>query len=206
MGDNKVKCEPCRTINLAKHVRQPKPDMQVYEKCTPTQKIECSRVTELPIHPTCLKVCTKEEYCMLQSGKKYALPKKMSVPYAHGKLMYAVKAGILVGAVYFTYTQGVWGDQQDVTECIRRWQEYMRSINTRRPPVYDRCGNVVREENAESFLAPLYSIYKNFITTSFAGVVKVPLIVKCAYLDYLKALERKQADEEKERKLKKQKV
>ncbi|CAG4931106.1 unnamed protein product [Parnassius apollo] len=205
MADNKVKCEPCRTINLAKHVNQLKPDMQIYEKCMPTQKIECSRVTELPIHPTCLKVCTKEEYSMLQSGKKHASP-KMSVPYAHGKLMYAVKAGILVGAVYFTYAQGVWGNQQDVTECVRRWQEYMRSINTRRPPVYDRCGHVVREENTESLLAPFYSIYKNFITTSFAGVVKIPLIVKCAYLDYLKALEKKQADEEKERKLKKQKV
>lgn len=53
------------------------------------------------------------------------------------------QAGILVGSVYFTYSQGVWGDQQDVTECIKRWQEYIRSINTRRPPTFDQCGNVI---------------------------------------------------------------
>lgn len=53
------------------------------------------------------------------------------------------QAGILIGAVYFTYTQGVWGSQQESTECIRRWQEYLRSLNTRRPPNFDRCGNVI---------------------------------------------------------------
>lgn len=53
------------------------------------------------------------------------------------------QAGILVGAVYFTYSQGVWGDQQDVTECLRRWAEYIRSINTRRPPTFDQCGKVI---------------------------------------------------------------
>lgn len=53
------------------------------------------------------------------------------------------QAGILVGSVYFTCSQGVWGNQQDVTECLKRWQEYARSINTRRPPTFDHCGKVV---------------------------------------------------------------
>ncbi|CAH2045941.1 unnamed protein product, partial [Iphiclides podalirius] len=128
----------------------------------------------------------------------------MSTPYAHGKLMYAVKAGILVGTAYFTYAQGVWGDQNDVTECIRRWQEYIRSINTRKPPIFDQCGNVIKKENNESLLAPVYSIYKSCVTTCFSGVAKMPLVIKCAYIDYLKALERKRAEEEKERKLKKE--
>lgn len=60
------------------------------------------------------------------------------------RFVYAPRqAGIIVGSLYFTYTQGVWGDQRQVTECIRRWQEYYRSINTRRPPVFDKCGNVI---------------------------------------------------------------
>ncbi|XP_050354443.1 uncharacterized protein LOC126776185 [Nymphalis io] len=200
LSPDRIRCEACRTINLAKHINHPKPDMQIYDKCSPIQKIECSRVTELPLHPTCIKVCTKEEYNLRKSGKKPVLPK---MPYAHGKLMYAVKAGILVGAVYFTHTQGIWGDQQDVTECIRRWQEYIRSINTRRPPTFDQCGNVIRKECSESLLAPLYAMYKSFVTTCFSGVVKVPLIIKCAYIDYLKALERRQAELDKERKIKK---
>ncbi|XP_068619394.1 uncharacterized protein [Battus philenor] len=200
MCDNKVRCEPCRTINLAKQIKQPKPDMQIYDKCAPTQKIECSRVTELPIQPTCLKICRKEDLEVKKPGTK-KMPK---VPYAHGKLMYAVKAGILVGAVYFTHSQGVWGGQKDVTECVHRWQEYMRSINTRKPPVFDKCGNVVRKESCESLVAPLYSLYKSLVTTCFSGIVKVPMIIKCAYIDYLKALERKEAEEVKERKLKKE--
>lgn len=53
------------------------------------------------------------------------------------------QAGILAGALYWTVRQGVWGDQQDVTETVRRWQEYIRSINTRRPPTFDKCGNVI---------------------------------------------------------------
>lgn len=53
------------------------------------------------------------------------------------------QAGILAGSLYWTVRQGVWGDQQDVTETMRRWQEYIRSINTRRPPTFDKCGNVV---------------------------------------------------------------
>ncbi|KPJ10061.1 hypothetical protein RR48_05696 [Papilio machaon] len=199
MCDNKERCEPCRTINLAKHINQPKPDMQIYDKCTPPRKIECGRVTELPIHPTCINICTKE--LQLKSAKK--LP-KVTAPYAHGKLMYLVKAGILVGTAYFTYSQGVWGDQNDSTECIRRWQEYMRSINTRKPPLFDKCGRVVKKENNESLLAPLYSFYKSFVTTCFSGIVKIPVHVKCAYLDYLKALERKEAEEAKERKLRKE--
>ncbi|CAH2094312.1 unnamed protein product [Euphydryas editha] len=201
LNPDRIRCEACRTINLAKHINHPKPDMQMYDKCSPTQKVECARVTELPLHPTCIKVCTKEEYNFKKSGKKVALPKMP--PYGHGKLMYAVKAGILVGAVYFTYTQGVWGDQQDVTECIRRWQEYIRSINTRRPPTFDQCGHVIKKESTESLVAPLYTMYKNFVTTCFSGVVKFPLIIKCAYIDYIKALERRQAELDKERKIKK---
>ncbi|CAH0728112.1 unnamed protein product, partial [Brenthis ino] len=60
-----------------------------------------------------------------------------------------------------------------------------------------------RKESSESLLAPLYAMYKGFVTTCFAGVVKVPLIVKCAYIDYLKALEVRQAELDKERKIKK---
>lgn len=37
----------------------------------------------------------------------------------------------------------------------------------------------------------------------FKGVVKFPLIIKCAYIDYIKALERRQAELDKERKIKK---
>ncbi|KAG6463158.1 hypothetical protein O3G_MSEX013708 [Manduca sexta] len=140
LDPNRVRCDVCRTINLAKHVKHPKPDMQIYEKCRPVEKVPCTRVTELPLNPTCIKVCTKEEY-KLKKGGKTVVPR---MPYyAHGKLLYAVKAGLLVGSVYFTYTQGVWGDQQDVTECLKRWQEYIRSINTRRPPTFDQCGNVI---------------------------------------------------------------
>ncbi|XP_072929525.1 uncharacterized protein [Epargyreus clarus] len=202
LSPDRIRCEACRTINLAKHIKQPKPDMQIYDKCSPTQRVECARVTELPLHPTCIKVCSKEEYKLKKSGKRLTMP-KMTLPYGHGRLMYAVKAGILVGAVYFTYTQGVWGDQQDVTECIRRWQEYLRSINTRRPPVFDQCGNIVRRETTDTFLAPIYSMYKTAVTTCFAGVVKVPLIIKCAYFDYLEALRKKQAEDDLERKIRK---
>ncbi|KAJ0173801.1 hypothetical protein K1T71_010950 [Dendrolimus kikuchii] len=198
-NQDRVKCDVCRTINLAKHVKQPKPDMQMYEKCSPVEKMPCSRVTELPLNPTCIKVCTREEYKMKRS--KPIVPR---LPYyAHGKLMYVVKAGILVGSVYFTYTQGVWGDQQDVTECIRRWQEYVRSINTRRPPTFDQCGNVIRKDSTESILAPMYALYKGVVTTCCAGVVKVPLLIKCAYVDYLKALAKKREEEDKERKIRK---
>ncbi|KAM3958096.1 uncharacterized protein ACR2FA_007890 [Aphomia sociella] len=199
---DRIRCEACRTINLAKHVKHPKPDMQIYEKCSPAETLDCARVTELPLNPTCIKVCSKEEYQLRKSGKKLTMP-KMPLPYEHGKLMYAVKAGILVGAVYFTYTQGVWGGQQDVTECIRRWQEYIRSINTRRPPIFDKCGNVIRKENSESVLAPFYSMYKEVVTTCFAGVVKVPLLIKCAYIDYLKALAKKEEEANRERKIRK---
>ncbi|XP_038206962.1 uncharacterized protein LOC119828782 [Zerene cesonia] len=202
LNPDRIRCEPCRTINLAKHVKQPKTDMQIYEKCSPTQKFDCPRVTELPLHPTCIKVCTREEYEARKCGRTLELP-KIGPVYAHGKLMYAVKAGILVSAVYFTYTQGIWGNQQDVTECIRRWQEYIRSINTRRPPTFDHCGNVIRKESSESILAPLYSMYKSLVTTCFSGVVKVPLLIKCAYLDYLKALEKMKDDEARERKIRK---
>ncbi|OWR46979.1 uncharacterized protein LOC116773337 [Danaus plexippus] len=204
LSQDRIRCEACRTINLAKNVNQPKPDMQIYEKCSPTQKI-CSRVPELPIHPTCIKVCSKEEYKLRKSGKKLTLPVK-TVPCPHGKLMYAVKAGILVGAVYFTYTQGVWGDQRDVTECIRRWQEYIRSINTRRPPVFDQCGNVIKKESSESIIAPMYLIYKRIVTTCFEGIVKFPMILKCAYIDYIKALERRQAELDQERKIRKRSI
>ncbi|XP_028165925.1 uncharacterized protein LOC135080751 [Ostrinia nubilalis] len=199
---DRIRCEACRTINLAKQIRQQKPDMQIYDKCTPAAKIDCSRIPEMAINPTCIKVCTREEYKLRKSGKKLTMP-KMPLPYGHGKLMYAVKAGLLVGAVYFTYTQGVWGDQQDVTECIRRWQEYLRSINTRRPPTFDQRGCVVKKDNNESLLAPLYMLYKDIVTSCFSGVVKVPLLVKCAYVDYLKALERKEAEAALERKIKK---
>ncbi|KAL0819893.1 hypothetical protein ABMA28_007905 [Loxostege sticticalis] len=199
---DRIRCEACRTINLAKHIRHQKPDMQIYDKCTPAQKIDCSGIPELALNPTCIKVCTREEYNLRKSGKKLTMP-KMPLPYGHGKIMYAVKAGILVGAVYFTYTQGIWGDQQDVTECIRRWQEYLRSINTRRPPTFDARGCVIKKDNNESLLAPVYMIYKEIVTSCFSGVVKVPLLIKCAYVDYLKALERKEAEAALERKIKK---
>ncbi|XP_075982759.1 uncharacterized protein LOC142980997 [Anticarsia gemmatalis] len=197
----RASCDVCRTINLAKHVNAPKPDMQQYDKCVPVNKFPCPRVTELPLNPTCIKVCSKEEYKIRKSGSKPLAPK---MPYyVHGKLMYAVKAGILIGSVYFTYTQGVWGDQRDVTECLKRWSEYIRSLNTRRPPAFDHCGKVIKKESVESLIAPLYALYKNFVTTCFSGVVKVPVLVKCAYFDYLKALERKHQEEVKERRIRK---
>ncbi|XP_047994776.1 uncharacterized protein LOC125232966 isoform X2 [Leguminivora glycinivorella] len=133
------------------------------------------------------------------------LPSEMCpVPYGHGKLMYAVKAGLLAGAVYFTYTQGVWGDQRDVNEAIARWQEYIRSMNTRRPPIFDKCGHVIKKDNPESVIAPAYALYKHFVTLCFSGIVKLPQILKCQYLDYLKAIEKKKLDEIRERKLRKQ--
>ncbi|XP_060805305.1 uncharacterized protein LOC106129496 [Amyelois transitella] len=202
LKQDRIRCEACRTINLAKHVKHPKPDMQIYEKCTP-EKI-CVPVQEVPLNPTCIKVCDKEEFKLRKSGKakKIAMP-KMPLPYAHGKLMYAVKAGILVGAVYFTYTQGVWGDQQDVSECLRRWSEYIRSINTRRPPSFDLCGNVIKKESTESILAPIYLMYKEVVTTCFSGVVKVPLLFKCAYVAYLDAMKKKEEQANIERKIRK---
>ncbi|XP_053613908.1 uncharacterized protein LOC128677230 [Plodia interpunctella] len=197
---DRIRCEACRTINLAKHAQHPKVDMQIAEKCVPGKV--CLPVTELPLNPTCIKVCDREEYLLRHSGKPLTVPKP-PIPYAHGKLMYGVKAGILVGAVYFTYTQGIWGDQQDVTECLRRWSEYVRSINTRRPPSFDLCGNVIKKENPESIFAPIYMMYKEVITTCFEGVVKVPLLVKCAYVDYLEAMKKKYEQEVLERKIRK---
>lgn len=41
---DRVRCEPCRTINLAKAGSHPKPDMQMYDKCSPTQRMDCPRV------------------------------------------------------------------------------------------------------------------------------------------------------------------
>ncbi|KOB66766.1 Uncharacterized protein OBRU01_20776, partial [Operophtera brumata] len=60
-----------------------------------------------------------------------------------------------------------------------------------------------KKEGTESPVAPLYAIYKNCVTTCFSGVVKVPLLIKCAYFDYLKALEKKQAQDDLERKIRK---
>ncbi|CAB3246347.1 unnamed protein product [Arctia plantaginis] len=198
---NRVSCDVCRTINLAKHVKQPKPEMHIYDKCTPVQKFVCPTVTELPLKPTCIKICTKEEYKIRKTGHK---PLQYKPPYyGHGKCMYAVKAGILAGSIYFTYTQGIWGDQREVTECLRRWSEYIRSLNTRRPPTFDHCGNVIKKDSVDSLLAPVYNLYKSFVTTCFSGVVKVPLLIKCAYLEYLKELERKHADAVKERQIRK---
>ncbi|KOB72629.1 Interleukin-12 receptor subunit beta-2 [Operophtera brumata] len=131
LNTGRVRCDVCRTINLAKHVK-PNPDMQMYDKCSPPVKVDCGRVTQLPLNPTCIRVCTKEEYNLKKGGKKIA--------------------GILVGAVYFTYSQGVWGEQRDVTECIRRWQEYVRSINTRRPPTFDSCGKVIVFRDLKSYI------------------------------------------------------
>lgn len=34
----RVRCDVCRTINLAKHLKRPKPDMQMYEKCAPRER------------------------------------------------------------------------------------------------------------------------------------------------------------------------
>lgn len=45
-------------------------------------------ILELPLAPTCIKVCNREEFKLSKSGKKPAIPK---VPYGHGKMMYAVK-------------------------------------------------------------------------------------------------------------------
>ncbi|KAJ8713840.1 hypothetical protein PYW08_007460 [Mythimna loreyi] len=200
LKQERIRCDVCRTINLAKHLKRTKPDMQIYEKCTPSEKF-CPASPHHPLTPTCIKVCSKEEYKIRKGGKTVALP---SIPhYVHGKLMYAIKAGIIVGSIYFTYTQGVWGDQRDVTECVRRWQEYVRSINTRRPPVFDQCGNVIRKDTVENVMGPVYTMYKSAVTTCFAGVVKVPILIKCAYFDYLKALEKKKDDYEKEKKIKK---
>ncbi|XP_063539291.1 uncharacterized protein LOC134748437 [Cydia strobilella] len=200
---DRIRCEACRTINLATDKYNPKPSMELYNKCTPVRKPDCGgRFTELPLNPTCIRVCPRHEVLARMKGE---LPPKMCpVPYGHGKLMYAVKAGLLVGAVYFTYTQGVWGDQRDVTEAIARWQEYIRSMNTRRPPVFDKCGLVIKKENPESIIAPAYALYKHFVTLCFAGIVKLPQILKCQYLEYLKAIHKKKLDEIRERKLRKQ--
>lgn len=35
---DRLKCDVCRTINLAKHLKHPKPNMQMYEKCPQTEK------------------------------------------------------------------------------------------------------------------------------------------------------------------------
>ncbi|XP_047513222.1 uncharacterized protein LOC125055051 isoform X2 [Pieris napi] len=150
LDPNRLRCEPCRTINLAKHIKQPKPNMQVYEKCSPMHKFDCPRVTELPLHPTCIKVCTKEEYEARTCPGKVQVP-KIGPVYAHGKLMYALK----------------------------------------------------RKESTESLLAPAYAMYKSIVTTCFSGVVKVPLLVKCAYLDYLKAIEKMKDEEARERQIRK---
>ncbi|XP_049878076.1 uncharacterized protein LOC126375221 [Pectinophora gossypiella] len=199
---DRMRCEAARTINMAKYIQQHKPNMQIYEKCVPPPP-PCISLPEMPVNPTCIRVCNKEEYKLRTCPPKISLP---HVPIGHGKLMYAVKAGLLVGAVYFTYSQGVWGDQQDVTECARRWQEYMRSFNTRRPPNFDKCGKVIVKETTDSLIAPLYAIYKELVTTIFAGVVKFPTILKCMYTNYLKALEQKDLEEAKERKIRKKSI
>ncbi|CAG9105963.1 unnamed protein product [Plutella xylostella] len=192
MGDNKNKCqpkcpppcEPCRTINLAKPIKMDKPDMGMYEKDCSGIKVQCPQ-PDRPLRPTCIKVCTNEN----EKGK--GVPRPPPPPYyAHGKLMWGVKAGILAGAIYFTYKQGVWGDQREAMECLDRWSEYAKSLNTRRPPQFDKCGNVIKTEGGVSLLQPVYIIYKEIITTCFSGVVKIPMMIKCAYTDYVTALER----------------
>ena len=44
LNPDRVRCDACRTINLAKHVSHPKPDMQMYDKCSPAHKVYCPRV------------------------------------------------------------------------------------------------------------------------------------------------------------------
>lgn len=44
LNTSHVRCDVCRTINLAKHVK-PNPDMQMYDKCSPAEKIDCVRCT-----------------------------------------------------------------------------------------------------------------------------------------------------------------
>ncbi|KAJ2942074.1 hypothetical protein O0L34_g10991 [Tuta absoluta] len=195
MSAKNCPCEPCRTINLAR-TRERKPDMQLYDKCKMRQP--CIPIAELPVNPVCIKVCDREEYIRCTCPK----PTVKTYPHiGHGKLMYVVKAGLLAGAVYFTYAQGIWGDQRDVDECMRRWQEYMRSLSTRRPPTFDKCGKVVAKETSDTILGPLYNMYKAAVTTVFAGVVKFPSIIKCMYLDYQKTMMQKEIEEAKERKI-----
>lgn len=72
---DRVRCEPCRTINLAKAGSHPKPDMQMYDKCSPAQRIDCPRVAgnivfSLPTSPTTIAYC-----CLLSSN---------SVIWGHG--------------------------------------------------------------------------------------------------------------------------
>lgn len=55
-----------------------------------TMYFDTISVSELALNPTCIKVCTREEYNLRKSGKKLTMP-KMPLPYGHGKIMYAVK-------------------------------------------------------------------------------------------------------------------
>lgn len=50
-------------------------------------------LSELSVNPTCIKVCSKEEYKLWKAGIK---PPKPIKPYIapHGKLMYLVKVSI----------------------------------------------------------------------------------------------------------------
>lgn len=199
---DRVRCGGCKTINLANTASHPKPNMEVYEKpCTPPVKMEC-KPPDLVVHPTCIKVCSKDELKLCQQGKSMPLPKRPVIA-PHGKIAYLVKAGILVGTAFFTYNQGVWGEQAQAVECWSRWKEYMKSINSRQPPTFDACGNVVKTEIGGSLIAPLYDFYKDIITSCFSGVVKLPQILKCAYIDYLKAAEKRKDELARERKLKK---
>lgn len=52
MCDKKVavRCDVCRTINLAKDVRFPKADMVKYGKCTPTMEPDCGQFTGKVYH------------------------------------------------------------------------------------------------------------------------------------------------------------
>ncbi|XP_026315022.1 uncharacterized protein LOC113226565 isoform X2 [Hyposmocoma kahamanoa] len=146
---------------------------------------------KMPMNPACIKVCSKEEYWKRVRGIK---PPKPPLPHiGHGKIIYLVKAGILAGSLYWTVRQGVWGDQQDVTETMRRWQEYIRSINTRRPPAFDKCGNVILKEQ-DSIISPIYALYKSFVTNIFSGIYKFPVVIKCMYIDYLNELEKNRRD------------
>ncbi|GBP58395.1 hypothetical protein EVAR_40965_1 [Eumeta japonica] len=53
------------------------------------------------------------------------------------------RACVLATVTWWTWNEGVWGDQRDAAECAARWREYIEAIHTRRPPAYDRCGRVI---------------------------------------------------------------
>lgn len=56
---DRMRCEACRTINLAKNIQYPKPDMQVYNKtCTPAPP-PCIPITGtyIPLYsPICKRI------------------------------------------------------------------------------------------------------------------------------------------------------